>query len=150
MRISEAFPSRFLKAGDLNGREYKLTMSRVEIEDLNGEMKPILYFHGAEKGLVLNKTNAEMIALMFGDETNSWSGQPIVIKPDKTQMQGKIVDCIRVVWQGGRGHAPAPGTAQVPLGNAAPAPAGPSGTPMAGMGDPLDDSIPFAPIRDLP
>jgi len=147
MRISEAFPSRFLKASDLNGREYKLTMSRVEIEDLNGEMKPILYFHNAEKGLVLNKTNAEMIALMFGDETNSWSGQAIVIKPDKTQMQGKIVDCVRVVWQNQANRGPENG-GQAPF-KSPPLPPLPPASPMAGTGDPLGsdpldgDKVPF-------
>jgi hypothetical protein len=148
MRISEAFPSNYLKASDLGGREWKLTMSRVEMENLGSEMKPVLYFHGAEMGLVLNKTNSEMIVLMYGDETNAWSGQELVVKPDKTSFQGKIVDCIRVVWHGGRPNGPLPAAAAqtasvtgAPLAPAA-APLQPSGSPLGS--DPLDgDAIPF-------
>ena len=159
MRISEAFPSNYLKASDLGHREWKLTMSRVEMENLGSEMKPVLYFHGAEKGLVLNKTNSEMIVLMYGDETNAWSGQELVVKPDKTSFQGKIVDCIRVVWHGGRPNGPIPAAATQapftppPLPPLPPAPLAQQGTPaaepalngapVAGMNDPLDDTIPF-------
>jgi hypothetical protein len=99
MKIGAAFPSNYIKATDLGGREWKLTMSNVQMEDLNGEEKPVLYFHGSDKGLVLNRTNAEMIVTMYGDETNDWSGKQVTIKPDKTQFGGRVVDCIRVVWQ---------------------------------------------------
>lgn len=158
MRIGEAFPSRFLKATDLQGKEYELVMSHVEIVDVgDSEHKPVLYFARTEKGLVLNKTNAEMIALMYGDETDLWSGHKITIKPDKVQFGGRIVDAIRIVW---KQHAPA-GPASPLAGATAPtAPATPTPAKAfqaqqekAALGnaaqapasdDPLgDDSIPF-------
>lgn len=142
MKIMDAFPSNYMKAHDLNGKEWKLTMSRVEMENLGSDMKPVLYFHGAEKGLALNKTNTEMIVMMFGEETNDWSGREIVIKPDKTQFQGKVVDCIRVVWHArtaNGGVMPAGAEAHTPAPQPAPQqPAAPSSD------DPLDgDDIPF-------
>lgn len=146
MRIMDAFPSNYMKAGDLDGREWKLTMSRVEMENLGSDSKPVLYFHGAEKGLVLNKTNTEMIVMMYGDETNEWSGKELVIRPDKTQFQGKVVDCIRVVWTArtkNGGVMPAGAAAQAPAQapTAQPAQQQPV-TPASD--DPLgDDAIPF-------
>lgn len=155
MRISEAFPSKYMKATDLAGREWNLSMSHVSMEEIGGDQKPVLYFAGAEKGLVLNKINTEMIITMYGDETDTWQGQPLSIKPDKTQFNARIVDCIRVVWkarqQNGTGaprHPAAPLPAQ-PFQNAAPTPAAAPGGSAMPAGDPLNDDIPFAVPFDI-
>lgn len=141
MNIGDAFPSKYLKARDLAGQEWQLTMTRVEMESMgDGDAKPVLYFAGAEKGLVLNRVNSEMIALMYSEETEHWQGQPITIKPDKTQFGGKIVDCIRVVWkQHPKPAIPTPAKAfQAHQAKAAQAPVDPLGD------DPLDgDKVPF-------
>jgi hypothetical protein len=97
MNISGAFPSTYLKAADLQGRRVTVTMAGVRLEDIGGEQKPILSFVGKDKGLVLNKTNANMIAEITGsEETDDWKGQAIVLYPTKTDFQGKRVDAIRV------------------------------------------------------
>ena len=98
MDINTAFPSRWLKAGDLQGRTVQVVMDHVAMESPQEgkEPKPVVYFQGKEKGLMLNKTNSQMIAEMHGSETNNWSGKMIEIRPDKTTMDGKLVDCLRV------------------------------------------------------
>ena len=98
MKIGQAFPSKWLKAADLSGKEYTMTMQRVGMETIGDdhEEKPVLYFQGAQKGLMLNKTNAEAIAIVYGDETEQWTGKQVVVYPDITQYQGRRVDCIRV------------------------------------------------------
>lgn len=97
VNINGAFPSTYLKASDLQGRRVSVTMAGVRMEDIGGEQKPILSFVGKEKGLVLNKTNANMIAEITGsEETDDWHGQAIVLYPTKTDFQGKRVDAIRV------------------------------------------------------
>jgi hypothetical protein len=58
MKISEEFPSQYLKASDLGGRDIRVTMGRVEREKIGTDNKLVLYFKGKDKGLVLNKTNA--------------------------------------------------------------------------------------------
>jgi hypothetical protein len=97
MRMSTAFPSKYLRAADLQGRDVTVTIERVEMADIgDDDPKPVVYFKGKEKGLVLNKTNAGTIADTLGDETDDWTGAAIVIFPTKTDYQGKRVDAIRL------------------------------------------------------
>lgn len=96
MRISSAFPSDYLKAADLQGRAVTVTIARVSMQDMNGEPKPILYFEGKERGMVLNKTNATKISEMFGDETDNWIGEEVILYEAMVEFQGKTVPAIRV------------------------------------------------------
>jgi hypothetical protein len=100
MKIGTAFPSKYLKCADLNGREVACTISRVVVENVGGqgdeEDKPVLYLTGKTKGVVLNRTNAMTIAAKYGDDTDEWTTKPIVIYPDQTMYQGRMVDCIRM------------------------------------------------------
>jgi hypothetical protein len=97
MKIGSAFPGQYLKAADLNGKRVPVVIDSVAMEDIGGETKPILHFRGKERGLVLNKTNANSISMIIGtDETDDWPGKAITLFPSKTEFQGKRVDCIRV------------------------------------------------------
>jgi hypothetical protein len=96
MDITQAFPSDFLKAADLQGREVTVTMAGVQMEKLGDEEKPVLFFEGKDRGLVLNKTNANTIIDMFGPETKDWAGKRVIIFPTQTDFQGRQVACIRV------------------------------------------------------
>ena len=96
MNINNAFPSTYVKAADLNGKRVTVTMDRVEMQDVGGDPKPVLYFQKTPKGLVLNKTNASIIAEMYGPDTDLWVGQQIILHPARVEFQGKIVDSIRV------------------------------------------------------
>src|SRR6185369_9412615 len=91
----EEFPSQYLKAADLGGREIRVTMGRVEREKIGTDLKLVLFFEGKEKGLVLNKTNANTIGDGYGDDTDDWYKQPIILFSVKTDYQGKVVDAIR-------------------------------------------------------
>jgi arabinogalactan endo-1,4-beta-galactosidase len=96
MRISGAFPSDYLKAADLDGKPVLLIMSHVEMKDIGGDHKPILFFKGSEKGMVMNKTNANNIAALYGDDTDNWQGKEIVLFEAMVDFQGKTVAAIRV------------------------------------------------------
>jgi hypothetical protein len=96
MRISDAFPSNYLKAANLNGGNARVTISHVAIEEIGDERKPVLYFQGKEKGMVLNKTNANNISSLYGDDTEDWQGKEIVLFPAMVDFQGKTVEAIRV------------------------------------------------------
>jgi hypothetical protein len=95
MRISGAFPSEFLKAADLQGRQVTVKISRVEMKDIGDEAKPVLYFEGRDKGLALNKTNASTIAAAYGDETDEWPGEEIVLYETTVELKGRLVQGIR-------------------------------------------------------
>jgi len=96
MDINAAFPSNYLKCSDLQNQEVMVTIQRIEMEDIGGDHKPVLYFLGKERGLVLNKTNANAIVQLHSPETDHWIGKKIVLFPTQTDFQGKIVPCIRV------------------------------------------------------
>jgi len=101
MDINAAFPSKFLKAADLKGRRVTVVISEVsmrEVGDNENEEKPVCYFEGKTKGLVLNKTNASMIAEICDDswETDDWVGASIILFATKVDFQGRRVDALRV------------------------------------------------------
>ena len=100
LKISAAFPSQYLKCADLNGKPWDMKIRTVVMEDLgqgsDKELKPVVYFHDAQKGFVLNKTNANTIVNSYGDDTGNWTGKDIQVFPTKTEFKGETVDAIRV------------------------------------------------------
>src|SRR5687768_16485282 len=108
MRIGQAYPSKYLKASDIpDGQFVPVTIDRVECEDVSGgdgegETKPVIYFAGKTKGMVLNKTNANVIAGVYGDETDDWTGKKILLYQTEVEFGGKMVPALRVkVKKGG-------------------------------------------------
>lgn len=147
MKISQAFPSKYLSSHDLNGMEATLTISNVAMEVMGQEQKPVVYFQEAGKGMVLNKTNANTIAQMYGDDTEGWLGKQIILFAMKVEMQGKLVDGLRCRSP----HQTQPFVPQQPVqaaqGFQTPAQAMPNlAHPMApgGIGNPVEeDEVPY-------
>ncbi len=162
MNLEQMYPSKWAKAGDLQGQTIPVKITRVVMEDVGNDdgAKPVVYFEGMDKGLVLNKTNAMSIGLVHGDNTDAWAGKTIELFPAVVLFQGQNVPCIRVrpVAQAyaqafaGTPQQPAPSrpqaavgpgtqaatTAQAPLATpeaygAGPAPAPSNGAPPAGQ-----------------
>ncbi len=97
MNVDDIYSSgKSLKAEDLKGRAHKLKISEVETAKFDNGMKLVLKFDGKEKGLVLNKTNAKVVAKYYGKDTLGWVGKQIEIFPTETEFNGSLVDCIRV------------------------------------------------------
>jgi hypothetical protein len=100
--VSLLFPSKYLCAADLRGKDATVTIERIAPRDElmrqggQKEYKPVVYFKGKEKSLVLNKTNAKTIAKLYGNEVTAWIGQAIVIYPTRAQFGKEDVDAIRV------------------------------------------------------
>ena len=102
MKLSEMFPSNLLKSQDVidNGGEMLLTIAKVEMktferDDNSKDTKPLIYFE-EDKQMVCNKTNAGIIAELYGDDTDTWIGQPITLTVKDVEFQGKTVLGIRV------------------------------------------------------
>lgn len=112
MNINNAFPSKYLKSGDVPEHDdLLLTISRVTIETVgqdDPEDKPIVYFAEVDKGLVLNKTNANTIAGLYGPETDGWAGKRIALYATEVAYQGKMTLSLRVRMKAP--PAPAPTT----------------------------------------
>jgi hypothetical protein len=98
---NEVFPGRFLKAEDLKGRPRVVQIKDAPLETLKApdgreQVKIVLYFVGAKKALPLSKVHWDAIAPIAGDDTEGWPGHRIELYPTKTEIGGKLVDCIRV------------------------------------------------------
>ena len=96
--VSDAFPSNYLKAADLNNRTVKVVIDKVLFEEIgqNKDKKPVMYFQKVQKGLVLNKTNAEQIGSVHGQELEGWTGKEIELFSQMVPFNGQNVPAIRV------------------------------------------------------
>ena len=97
--ISQGFPSKFIKAADLEGRDVRVSCEGIfdeDVGDSTGETKMVLHFVGKAKGLVLNRTNANVLIDAFGDDRDAVMGKPVILYPSEPPYLGKIVPCIRI------------------------------------------------------
>lgn len=98
------FPSRYLKAGDLQGREVTVVIANVEprhelVRAGNAkDYKPLLHLRTPggreiEKALICNKTNAVRIAAMYGPVPMEWIGKAITLRaePEPKSATGEAV-----------------------------------------------------------
>lgn len=100
MNVSEVWPSRYVKAADLNGKTVTLTIKELRLEELGHgnerEQKAVLYFERATKCMVVNKTNGMIIAKLHGNETDLWAGKRIAIYGTRVRAFGSVHEVIRV------------------------------------------------------
>lgn len=96
MNINEQFPSKYLKASDLNGGKVLVTIKDCIVETLGEDRRPVLYFSGKEKGVVLNKTNATNISDAYGPDTEDWTGRKVVLYVADVDFQGRSMEAIRI------------------------------------------------------
>jgi hypothetical protein len=113
MNINKAYKSNYLKAADIDEEEVVVTIAEdVQMQEINGDEKPILYFNEFEQGLVLNKTNASTISqVLNSSETKDWVGKQIVLFVATVDFQGKATEAIRVKLRAPRAAAAARPTA---------------------------------------
>jgi len=99
MKISKIFPSRWLKAIDLEADGETVTIRKLTMEEVGEERerKPVMSFEEIDRKLVLNVTNANAIADVTGkDDSDDWPGQVIKLVRCKVQFGAKTVDAIRI------------------------------------------------------
>lgn len=96
------FDSQFLRWFDIEGKgDITCTIDKVVREELTlrgGAKKksPVVTIKNGSKPLVLNRTNADTIAQLYGNKPSGWAGKRIVLYVDTTNLKGKPVNCIRV------------------------------------------------------
>lgn len=111
MHYKLMFPKQYLAAHELQGKDVTLTICDLGTESMKSdkgeEEKWCLYFKEMEernrrdkkkinKRLVLNVTNANVIAGLYGNETKEWVGKRITLYATQCQAFGKTADCIRI------------------------------------------------------
>ena len=99
------FPSSHLKPEHLEGPT-TLIIARLESKEFYDQKtkaqqpKPVLVFTGQQyKPMILNITNWEMLELLYGDDTDCWKGQRIVVQVEKVHSPNGMVDALRILQQ---------------------------------------------------
>ena len=97
MNIDNAFPSKYLKAADFaTPTTYEIKVVYNELVGQTKDQKPVIYFAESDKGMVLNKTNANTLKGIYGPDTGNWKGEPIELYATEVQFQDKMVNSIRL------------------------------------------------------
>jgi hypothetical protein len=120
MNINDLYPSKYIKADDIQGQQVQVTIQSVNIEEIaDREHKPVMRFIGKEKGMVLNKTNGMACAAIWGDESTAWQGQRATLLAAPVMFQGKQVMGLQLLPK--LAERAQPGTADAPANQLAPA-----------------------------
>ena len=100
----------YLKAAHLPASQpVTVIIERVEFRTLHPrpgqeEIKPVLFFKGKNKGLILTATNQDYLRKTFGDEIAAVAGQVVALRAVSKKIAGRMVDTIII--------EPAPPTAK--------------------------------------
>lgn len=102
LTFDQLFPGRFIKAGEMHGKDVTLTIKSVYVDNIEGEdgrEKPqaIITFSEIAREWALNRTNASCLRAMWGDDTDHWIGKRVTLYPenDSSGMSESGV-CLRV------------------------------------------------------
>lgn len=95
------FESTFVSAVEFGGSEPTVTIESLTIEELEGDKgiqkRWICRFVGKTKGWVVNRTNAELMAALFGStDTTDWIGKRVTLGAEMVYMGNTPVPGIRV------------------------------------------------------
>lgn len=100
--FKKLFDQKYVGSWDLEGHpSVSVTIGKVELEEMRSPKgstvkKPVLYFIGSAKGLVLNTTNATIIANTHGNNTDAWPGKKLIMFATRCPAFGSWEDCIRI------------------------------------------------------
>lgn len=95
--------SKFLKHQELEGKDWVVTISGVERQEIENrdktkERKFVLFFKEHDKGMILNSTNIGTLTTLFGsDDSDQWVGKRVTLyEKDDVEMGGKLVSGLRI------------------------------------------------------
>jgi hypothetical protein len=99
-KVNDMHPSNYLKASDAEEADLVLTIKDLKQERIgqgkDADDKWVLYFEEQKKGLILNKTNTNTIAKLYGDDTDDWEGKRITLFATEVQFGLDMVEAIRI------------------------------------------------------
>ena len=97
-KVSEFYGGTYITGADLAGKTHRLQVKCVEAEEVGDdrERKLVVYFTNAQKGLVLNKTNASTLVSVWSDETDEWRGRWLEAFTVPVTFNGRTYDGVRV------------------------------------------------------
>jgi hypothetical protein len=104
MKLNEAFPSKFLKADDLGESDVIVRIHGIRFEKVSPSdptPKIIAKVTGRideetfEKDWIVNKTNANALAKIHGDDTDDWEGKYVTLYSTEVEYAGETMLGIR-------------------------------------------------------
>lgn len=98
MQKGDVFKSKYLRGDDIGEAEVAVIIADVvpEIVVEGEDPKPVMYFKGKEKGMVINSGNWDALAYAYGDESDNWKGKSAVIYTIIGTFQGKTGHWLRI------------------------------------------------------
>jgi len=91
--------SKFLRKEDFE-EDAVCTIRGVKLEEMQGnssETRWVLYFKELQKGMVLNTTTIRVLEQAFGDDSDAWVSQKVMVYVDpNVSFQGRIVGGLRL------------------------------------------------------
>jgi hypothetical protein len=94
---NDAYPSKYIKTADFTGpATYTLHSLNIEEVGQEKERRPIAYFKEINRGMVINRTNWDVLEDTFGPDTDRWIGQVVEVFPTTTSFGGRRVPCLRI------------------------------------------------------
>ena len=97
-RVSDIYKSSYLRAADVE-EPLTVTIKSASLEELGEDKdeKIVVTFKELDRGLVLNRTNADYISMICeSDDTEDWPGTRLGLFVQPVSFKGKLVDSIRV------------------------------------------------------
>ncbi len=88
LTYDQLFPGRFIKAGEMHDEPVTLTIADIaldtmEQEDGTEKQQPVVGFVEIKRQFALNKTNAQCLRAMWGDDTGDWIGHKVTLFPER-------------------------------------------------------------------
>ena len=97
-KVSEMIVSKFLRKEDFD-EDRVLTIKGVKLEDVGnqGEQRWVVHFREVDKGMVLNITSIRVLEGAFGDDSDDWTGERVMVYVDpNVSFQGRVVGGLRL------------------------------------------------------
>jgi hypothetical protein len=89
----------YLKAAHLKTAIVPATVDRIEFQTVHPrpgmeEIKPVMYFQGKQKGLILTSTNQDFLRAAFGDAITASYGHVVTLRAVTKRIAGRDIDTI--------------------------------------------------------
>ena len=102
MLVNEMFPKKYANGDDLKGTTPTMTIAKIVQEKMHpapgqpGEVKFVIYFEKAQKGIVLSRSLFNAIATATGQvDSNNWPGQRVQLYAEMMNVAGRQLNVIR-------------------------------------------------------
>ena len=96
MNVHKMYRYNYMKSDDLNGQALCLSITECLAEKVGGDERLVLAFFEVPSLMILDRTNTNMLAELYGPETSEWIGKTIRLAPSTTLFLGQVVKYVRI------------------------------------------------------